>query len=454
MSRLQSVGARLSLALLVVVAVALGVVYLVVVPSLRHRLVDSKLRQVEHWAPHYRNTYNNENENFDVEDIARNTNTRAVVFSQVSSAPPTLIAQDDSFGGRGSDVTNDSVAVEAAVSGRARHGLVSRGGHRFAEAAEPLDDGNVLLLSASLADAYASVDLVERRILLAGLLGLLVALLMGYGGAVAFAARIKRLERGAERIATGHFDEPVADDRSDELGQLARAFDRMRIRLAQLDRARREFIANASHELRTPLFSLGGFLELLRDEDLDEETRREFLAEMAEQVERLTKLAQDLLDLNRLDAGQMTLERDQLDLARLGGEVVEEFAAVARAREHPLELVENGAVEAVGDEQRVLQIGRILVENALLHTPAGTSVRVTAKRDDGRAFLVVEDAGPGISPEQAQHVFDRFYRADGTRASGSGLGLAIARELAELMDGRIELHSEPGRTSFSLVLPS
>jgi signal transduction histidine kinase len=175
---------------------------------------------------------------------------------------------------------------------------------------------------------------------------------------------------------------------------------------------------------------------------------------MAEQVERLTKLAQDLLDLNRLDAGRMRLERAQLDLARLGGEVVEEFAAVARAREHPLELVENGAVAAVGDEQRVLQIGRILVENALLHTPAGTAVRVTAKRDDGRAELVVEDGGPGISPEQAQHVFDRFYRADGGRASGSGLGLAIARELAELMEGRIELDSKPGRTVFSLVLPT
>jgi signal transduction histidine kinase len=453
MSRLQSVGARLSLALLVVIAVALGVVYLVVVPSLRHRLVDSKLRQVERWAPHYRDTYKNDPA-FSVQDVARNTNARVVLFRPLSSSPPALSDFDDSFSARGSDVTNDRIALDAATAGRPRHGIVSRGGKRFAEAAEPLYDGNVLLLSASLADAYASVSLVERRIVLAGLLGLLVALLMGYGGAVAFAARIKRLERAAERIATGHFDEPVADERSDELGQLARAFDRMRVRLAQLDRARREFIANASHELRTPLFSLGGFLELLRDEELDEATRREFLAEMAEQVERLTKLAQDLLDLNRLDAGRMRLEREQLDLTRLGGEVVEEFAAVARAREHPLELIENGAVEAVGDEQRVLQIGRILVENALLHTPAGTAVRVTAKRDDGGAVLVVEDAGPGISPEEAQHVFDRFYRADGSRASGSGLGLAIARELAELMNGRIALDSKPGRTVFSLVLPA
>src|SRR5439155_4562305 len=116
-----------------------------------------------------------------------------------------------------------------------------------------------------------------------------------------FARRLRRLEVAAERIAAGRFDEPIHDTGVDEVGQLARAFDRMRERLATLDRARSEFIANASHELRTPLFSLGGFLELLTDEDLDEATRGEFLDTMREQVDRLTKLATDLLDLSRLD---------------------------------------------------------------------------------------------------------------------------------------------------------
>src|SRR5207244_2143204 len=104
------------------------------------------------------------------------------------------------------------------------------------------------------------------------------------------------LETAAERIATGRFDEPIVDRGADEVGQVARAFDRMRQQLAQLEHARREFIANASHELRTPLFSLGGFLELLTDEELDEETRREFLTTMRDQVERLAKLATELLD--------------------------------------------------------------------------------------------------------------------------------------------------------------
>src|SRR5581483_2217775 len=117
-----------------------------------------------------------------------------------------------------------------------------------------------------------------------------------------------------------------------------------------------------------------------------------------------------------------------------------------------LEDVPDGIVAGLGDSDRVLQIARILVENALVHTPPRTRVRVGAVADGGRALLVVEDDGPGIPAESQSQVFERFYRLEGTLASGSGLGLAIARELAELMSGRIELESAPGRTRFSLVL--
>ena len=108
----------------------------------------------------------------------------------------------------------------------------------------------------------------------------------------------------------------------------------------------------------------------------------------------------------------------------------------------------------MGDEQRTIQIGRILLENALVHTPPGTSVKISAAQANGRAVLAVEDAGPGIPTGQEEQVFERFYRVDGAVASGSGLGLAIARELAELMGGTIELDSKPGSTTFRLALPS
>jgi signal transduction histidine kinase len=222
----------------------------------------------------------------------------------------------------------------------------------------------------------------------------------------------------------------------------------------RLDHARREFVANASHELRTPLFSLSGFLELLEDEELDEVTRREFLETMASQVRRLTKLAEDLLDLSRLDAGRLHVSSEPLDLSGITAVAVDEFTAVAKSSDHSLELVANGAAPARGDEQRVLQIVRILVENALVHTPRGTAVRVFAQADDGKAIVSVEDEGPGIAEDDRAQLFERFYRGEGTKASGSGLGLAIARELAELMGGEIELVSGSGRTTFTLLLPT
>jgi signal transduction histidine kinase len=312
----------------------------------------------------------------------------------------------------------------------------------------------VLVLRAPLQDTLDNVDLVRRRLLVAGLASFLLSLVVGYGLAAIFARRLQRLERAADRIASGRFDEPVRDEGEDEIGQLAQAFDRMRIRLAGLERARREFIANASHELRTPIFSLGGFLELLADEELDEETRAEFLQTAREQVTRLTKLATDLLDLSRLDAGRVQVEREALDLGSLARVLCDEFEAVARASRHEVETGVEGEPRGVGDEQRTLQIGRILVENALVHTPPGTRVRVTAAAQNGRALLVVEDEGPGIPTTQREQVFERFYRVDGGVATGSGLGLAIAKELAELMGGTIELDSQNGTTRFVLALPA
>jgi signal transduction histidine kinase len=457
---LRSVGARLSLALVVVVAGALGAVYLFVVPSLERNLVNAKLAELERVAPTLVQQLLHDPYGFQDPDFVGNAsaaaNARAVLFTVLASAPePALQAMDDSREGASStDVESDPVALRAALTFDPQHGTVRRGDERYAEVATPLDDtGYVLLLSASLHDALGNVHLVQRRLLIAGLAALLASLLLGFGGASLFARRIRRLERAAERIAAGDFDEPVHDPTPDELGELARAFERMRQRLAQLDHARREFIANASHELRTPLFSLGGFLELLADEDLDEETRAEFLETMRDQVERLTRLADDLLDLSRLDAGRLRVERERVELADVARALVEEFQAVARRGDRSLELELDGAAPALGDDERALRVGRALVENALRHTPAGTRVVVRARGENGRPVLEVVDDGPGIPADELAHVFDRFYRGGGSLASGSGLGLAIARELAERMEGRLEVESKAGRTVFRLVLP-
>jgi signal transduction histidine kinase len=332
---------------------------------------------------------------------------------------------------------------------------VERGGRPFGEVAIPLAlSGNVLLVSTPLEDQLATVRVVKRRLLYATGVALAIAAILGSAAATLHARRIRRLERAANRIAMGQFDEPVVDLGDDELGELAAAFERMRVQLAQLDTARKEFVANASHELRTPLFSLAGFLELMADEDLDEETRAGFLSTTREQVDRLTKLAADLLDLSRMDAGRLRVEREEVVLGDTARALVDELTPLAEATGHRLVLETDPEAWAVADEERVLQIGRALAGNALAHTPPGTEITIATAHVDGHARLSVSDDGPGIPGEHAERIFDRFYRVEGPHASGSGLGLAIARELAERMGGTVELASGRGRTTFTLTLPA
>jgi signal transduction histidine kinase len=329
---------------------------------------------------------------------------------------------------------------------------VEREGQSYAEVAVPVGTETVVLLSAPLSDALSNVRLVGSSLVVAGLVALAAAAAVAYAAAYGLTRRLRLLETAAHRIAAGDFTGPVEVGGNDEIAELGREFDSMRLRLADLDRARREFIANASHELRTPLFSLGGFLELMADEDLDAPTRQEFLEETRAQVTRLTRLATDLLDLSRLDAGQIQVVKREVDLAAAARTVGEEFRVIADASEHRLDLDASEPVPAVGDHERVLQIGRILIENALRHTPSGTRVDVRAAAVDGRSILSVSDDGPGIADADREHIFQRFYRAEGPKASGSGLGLAIARELATRMGGKLSVESAPGETVFTLTL--
>jgi signal transduction histidine kinase len=324
----------------------------------------------------------------------------------------------------------------------------------LAQAAYPVShDRAVIVYSTPVSDVINNVSVVRHEILVAGGIALLLALVGGYLVAGRLAQRVKRLERAAERVAAGEFGSPIPVDSQDELGQLAKTFNDMQRQLAQLESAREKFIATASHELRTPIFSLGGFVELLEDEDLDEETRRRFLDQVRDQVERLRKLSVDLLDLSRLEAGSLELRPEQVDIGELTRSVSGEFEPALAQHDAHLELrLSARTIEALCDPVRVAQIVRILIDNAVTHTPPGTRIVVTAGRDDGRVRLAVRDDGDGIDGLALRRIFEPFYTADD--AQGSGLGLAIASELAERMAGHLTVVSQPGNTVFTFEIPA
>jgi signal transduction histidine kinase len=311
----------------------------------------------------------------------------------------------------------------------------------------------VVLVEAPLRDVQQQVSAVERRLVIGGALAFGVALVAGALAAEPLARRLARLRAAADRIAHGSFSEPIVDRKHDEIGELARSLEEMRVRLEALERSRSAFIANASHELRTPLTALGGYLELLTEGGLTDEERSEFLETMGEQVQRLTKLATDLLDLSRLDAGGITVGQDELELGEIASDCAREMQALA-ARRGSFVVVEGGEPAlARGDEGRVLQVLRVLVDNAVRHTPPGSTVTLRTGKTPWGASVIVSDDGPGIPPELLERVFERFFRGPGAAARGTGLGLAIARELAERMDGRLLVTSGPEGTRFELELP-
>lgn len=225
----------------------------------------------------------------------------------------------------------------------------------------------------------------------------------------------------------------------------------------RLERARRDLIANVSHELRTPLTALKGFLELLENEGMSAEHRREFLDRMSQEAGRLERLVVEQLELARLDSGALPLEPHDVDLLELAEGVTESrYPLFAREGvDLGCQVVSGGPFVARADPARVEQILLILLDNALRHTPAKGRVSLRVGREGEEILLGVCDDGEGIPADAQPFVFDRFYRADPSREGrGTGLGLAIARGLAEAHGGSIVLASTVGvGTTFTLRLP-
>jgi signal transduction histidine kinase len=461
--RWRSIRTRLTLLFFAITLAAVGFVYVYLTPQLESSLRSEKLRTLESAANTYSGRLNNPIDlserqlNSSVRAAAERTSMRVTLLSVRSVKPPdTYVMSDSNQETDISDVDFTNVADQAVAEGKVVTGTARSDDGELGQAAKPLfsDDRvrRVVVFSAPLADVADNVALIRRQILVAGGLGLLLALIASTVVARAISRRVQALEEGAGRVARGDFSARFPDY-GDELGKLAQALDDMQRQLAQLDSARKRFIATASHELRTPLFSLGGFLELLEDEDLDEETRRAFIRQVRQQTLRLQKLATDLLDLSRLEAGSLELRPEPTDVGSLTRNVVAEFAPAIAAHDSRLELrIARSPIEAECDPERVAQVLRILLNNALTHTPPGTGLTVSAARQNGTLRLAVRDDGPGIDREALSRVFEPFYTSDD--AQGSGLGLTIARELAERMTGHLDVHTTQAGTTFALRLPA
>lgn len=301
-----------------------------------------------------------------------------------------------------------------------------------------------------------------RELLVIQGIGLPVALALAAAGGYQLARRalgpVARMVDKARWISAERLNERLAiENPSDELGQLAAAFNDTFQRLeGSFDQLRR-FTADASHELRTPLTALRSVGEVGLQERPDDKLFGEVVGSMLEEVDRLTRLMDTLLALSRADAGQVRLAREPVDLTGLAQNVARHLTDLSEDKGQQLEVEAPGAVEVLGD-WLVLRLALVnVLDNAIRYSPEGTLIRVRTGRTGASAWVSVSDQGPGIAAEDRERIFERFYRVDKARSrdqGGAGLGLSLAKWGVETHHGRIELETDLGRGStFRIVIP-
>jgi two-component system OmpR family sensor kinase len=303
-----------------------------------------------------------------------------------------------------------------------------------------------VLLSAPLADLYAQVAVLRTKVItIFAFVGLVVALLSVFV-ATNITRPLAELTRGAQAIAKGDLEQRVDIRLTDEIGDLAASFNLMAKRLAEEDRLRRSFIADASHELRTPLSSIKALAEsLLAAPDPTQAEYRELLADIVGEVDRMNRLVTQLLRLAHLEADAPGHQPQECDLFWLADDVIRRLRNMARQAGVKLELV-GDSVTAVIDADLFRQVFYNLGENAIRHTPAGGLVQFSVRQLGELARIEVSDTGPGIPPEQREAIFERFVRLDRSRSrslGGFGLGLAIVKQIVQLHGGQITVAAQP-----------
>lgn len=262
---------------------------------------------------------------------------------------------------------------------------------------------------------------------------------------------ISLVSQAGRRVARGDFSARVDWNSPDEAGELARGFNEMAAELGRLEAARRDLLAHVSHELKGPLARVSGYMEAIHDGIGGEAGRREHFGIVRQEVGRLTRLVNDLLDVSRLEAGRLKLHPIPCDLSPYLTRALAVFEAPAAGSGVVLEAQIPSVLPVVECEpERVEQVLVNLLQNGLAHTPSGGSVRVRAMVEGRELSVTVTDTGPGIPPEEIPLVWERFHKVDRARTpdrSGSGLGLTIARQLVELQGGRVWVESTVGQGS-------
>jgi signal transduction histidine kinase len=275
-----------------------------------------------------------------------------------------------------------------------------------------------------------------------------VAIVLIYIFSRRLSSPLKQIKHAVSRISNGEFEKRVSINSSDEIGELAKAFNQMAVALQSIEQMRREFIANISHELRTPMTSIRGFVEGILDGTIPQESQDHYLTIVRDETNRLNRLVNDLLDMARREAGEIKLNPVIFDINELVRRCVIKLEAFLLEKNLTVDAVfEEEEMAVMGDMDAIERVVYNLMHNAIKFTPVGGSIGLITKKHKDAVEVTVKDTGIGIEQEELDIIWDRFYKSDKSRSkdkTGTGLGLAIARKIINEHGQTIRVESKPG----------
>ena len=295
--------------------------------------------------------------------------------------------------------------------------------------------------------------------LIAALLALVVSFITVYYLSYRLTRPLREMSKATKRYAEGDFSYKVKVKGNDELAELAQAFNSMAMALSTLESSRRSFVANVSHELKTPMTSIGGFIDGMLDGTIPPESHKHYLQIVSDEVKRLSRLVTGMLNMSKLEAGEMPINMREFDISADIFKTLLSFEK--KINDKSIEILGLDTMESVivnADEDMLLQVIYNLIDNAVKFTPECGYIIIKDYRDSEKVFVSIRNSGDGIEREELSKVFERFYKIDKSRSydvKGAGLGLYLVKSIIELHGGEIRVDSKVGEyTEFAFWIPN
>ncbi|WP_231701870.1 HAMP domain-containing sensor histidine kinase [Crassaminicella thermophila] len=316
----------------------------------------------------------------------------------------------------------------------------------------------VVFISSSLEDIYRKIQNIMKSYMILSVLCVGITGFISFVFAHVIANPIEKLTDSIKKMYNGNLEQKVEIIGNDELTNLAGAFNMMSTKLSQVDKQRKEFVANVSHELRTPLSAMKLLSEsLLHQEKVDPKTYREFFSDIASEVDRLDRIIESLLALVDIDKGKLELDYQVTYVNYLLEKLIRPLKPLADKKQIDIDFVNLEKVQIQLDRIKIQQALTNIINNAIKYTPEGGKIKISLYTEHDEVIIKIQDNGIGIPEESLPYIFERFYRVDKARArktGGTGLGLAITKQIIELHQGKIEVISQLNKgTTFYIYLP-